>query len=204
MSRRNHRVVAWDLGKRADYSAASVIERVGRGEEAVYHLRYLRRVPRGTSYVQVEEQVIDLYNRVSELGTADLVLDRGGVGDAVIDAVRLKGLDAIAVVVTGGEKTSELRLRGRRELHIPKAKLYINLAVAVERPGVFLIAEGLKYGGIFRAELERLRYRRTASGGLVFANEEGAHDDLISSVSMGYLYAERHLRKAEINFRWVN
>jgi len=200
---RRYFTISWDLGKRNDFSAVSIVERTGKGDEAQYLLRHLQRVARGTTYDEVEEHIITLYDRVAVLGEVELVCDRGGIGDAIIDSLRAKGYAVVGFVATGGERVTEVTTRGKQEVHVPKAKLFINLSAAVETAGQFLISKGLAFGAIFRGELARLTYRRTPSGGVVFGNEAGAHDDLISSVSMGYWRAKKQVKRAEPNFRWL-
>src|ERR1035438_2704427 len=83
-----------DLGKRHDYSAIAVVERLepmrgyGRARDGHMVVRYLERVPLGTGYPAVVEQVRTLVSTDRMRGRCNVVVDSTGVGEPVVDMLR--------------------------------------------------------------------------------------------------------------------
>src|SRR5688572_31273141 len=101
-----------DLGQKNDYTALALIER----QERVWNSRdpvtwefhkdvqcrvvHLERMPLGTSYPQVVDQVKDLLVRAPSHQAPALVVDATGVGKPVLDLVRARGVPGALVPVT--------------------------------------------------------------------------------------------------------
>ena len=185
--------VAVDLGQSHDFTAISVVERVewaGEWNQVVFgrkkilgmELRYLERIPLGTEYPDVVEQVADVV-RWSELdGCCELLVDATGVGRPVIDMLRRSRLNCTLtpVVITGGFSES----RGNGYYHVPKRDLITGLQVALQR-GLLGIAGGMEFCDKLLEEMREMRVRITAAGNEQFgAWREGSHDDLVFAVAL--------------------
>src|SRR5215831_897699 len=99
-------IVGLDLGKMADYTALSILERTGEPAcPASYRARYLKRWPLKTTYPTIVQDVAMLVGRPPLGPGTDLVIDHGGVGIAVADQFRLARLAATLslVTITGGD-----------------------------------------------------------------------------------------------------
>jgi hypothetical protein len=118
-------VIGLDLGQSADYTALSVIEDVltsdqlGKKHRSL-HLRHLERYPLRTLYPDIAESVAALmrdpklspeefYGGRLRRTRPELVVDQTGVGSAVTDLLKKKGLKFKAVTITGGNETHLLR-----------------------------------------------------------------------------------------------
>ena len=101
--------VGLDLGQAADFTALAVLEAVSAEEvERGLHLRHLERFPLRTPYTAVADGVVALVERLRGLTLLreepDLLVDNTGVGRAVTDVLRDKGLRFKAITLTGGSQ----------------------------------------------------------------------------------------------------
>jgi hypothetical protein len=163
--------VGLDLGQAADYTALAVVHSVhmrtpdGKAAKGL-HLRHLERYPLRTPYPEIVEKVAALLRderlapteydpsrgRYSSRQPA-LVVDNTGVGVAVTDLLKGKGLKFTPVTITGGETVHKTG----RNWRVPKR----NLVAALEVPfhtGELKVAEGLTLWPVLREEL--LNFRR--------------------------------------------
>jgi hypothetical protein len=85
-----------------------------------YHVRYLQRPALGTKYTEVVETVKALLNKHPLGPQTPLVVDKTGVGAAVVDLFTQGGIRPRAVTITGG---NEVIRPGAYEIHIPKREL---------------------------------------------------------------------------------
>jgi hypothetical protein len=121
-------VVGVDLGQAQDYTAISIIERAegtepeakGEKRQDIYHLRYLERPPLGTRYPEVVTHVLGLLDRRPLTRKTALVVDKTGVGAAVVDMFTAAGVRPRAVTITGG---SEVNRENPFDLKVPKREL---------------------------------------------------------------------------------
>ncbi len=141
-----------DLGQSQDYTALAVVERA-----AELRLRHLERLPLGTPYPAVIERVAVLLDALP--GTTALVVDAGGPGRPVIDAMRVAGLEPIAVSITSGKRS----WRANGMVYVPKRELVRVLVTAFEN-GRLKIAKGLPLAGALMGELQAFQVRLTANG----------------------------------------
>src|SRR5665213_992763 len=87
-----------DLGKRRDHTAIAVVERVerrcGYGEPEFVEMavRFLERVPLGTTYPEVVAAVRETVSHPEVAGRCSVVVDATGVGSPVVDMLRSAGL----------------------------------------------------------------------------------------------------------------
>jgi len=186
--------VGLDLGQKRDHSAIAVVERVeaysayrapvlGRLE-----VRYLERVPLGTSYPAVAERVRRIVQCGAIDGKAVVVVDATGVGRPVVDLLRAGRMrcEVAAVTITGGEKA----VQSFDGWSVPKKDLMAGVQVLLEKDQL-KVAPKLKAAGALVRELTDMRM--TAKGGRVRmgANGEGEHDDLVIALALGCWRATR-------------
>ncbi len=198
--------VGVDLGQSADYTAVAVVEDVeettpaGRTEKSL-HLRHLERYPLGTPYPEMADAVARLmrddrlYSKVSYPWEPrvyrrgpELVVDATGVGKAVTDMLKERGLRFRAVTITGGDAT-KYSVRGAS---VPKRDLVAALEVPFHS-GTLKVAEGLDLWPALKGEL--LTFRRKIN--LKTAHDsyehwrEADHDDLVLAAALACWWARR-------------
>ena len=184
---------ALDLGQVCDFSTLAVIDRVelrGPWDPAAFawekrtllRLRYLERIPLGTSYPDVVRRTKEVIRQVAAGGTSELVVDGTGVGRPVVDLLRQSDLPCHlrAAIVTGG--TAESHSDGYS--HIPKKDLISGLQVALQQ-GTLQIAGGMKIRPALVTEMAEMRVKITSPRHEQFgAWREGSHDDLVFAVAL--------------------
>ncbi len=92
-------------------------------------------------------------------GTPALVVDAGGPGRPVVDAMRVAGLKPIAVSITAGKRSR----RANGMDYVPKRELVRGLVTAFET-GRLKIAKGLPLAGVLMGELRAFQVKVTAKG----------------------------------------
>jgi hypothetical protein len=163
--------VGLDLGQSADYTALAVVHSVKEWDaprhtwKTFLHLRHLERYPLRTPYTDVVEGVAALMrsetlnrdeydssrDRVAK-PRVELLVDKTGVGVAVTDLLKTRGLKFTAVTIHGGEKV----IRSKGAYNVPK----LDLVAALEVPfntETLKVAEGLELWGTLREELQNFR-----------------------------------------------
>ena len=198
--------VGLDLGQSADFTALAVVQRVnevnGEGEvEKRLHLRHLARYPLRTPYTDVADGVAALMRspvlQKDEYGPArhrvskprvELLVDSTGVGRAVTDLLKSRGLRFKRITITGGEKAHG----SGREWSVPKRDLVAALEVPFHT-GEFRVAEGLELWPTLREEL--LNFRRKINLKTAYDSyehwRERDHDDLVLACALACWGARR-------------
>jgi hypothetical protein len=192
--------IGLDLGQSADYTALAVVHHVfeqnpdGKPEKRL-HLRHLERYELRTPYPEIAEKVATLMRRPELSPTEydptrlryssrppELIVDDTGVGRAVSDLLRTKGLKFRAVTITGGDKAHGV---GGRRYRVPKRDLVGALEVALHT-GKLKIAEGMKLWPTLEKELLNFRRKidlRTAHDSYEHWRES-EHDDLVLAAAL--------------------
>jgi phage FluMu gp28-like protein len=169
-----------DLGQKRDHSALVVVERIDerrvfQGTEFVrLDVRYVERMPLGTPYPKVVERV----GAIVRQGDFALTVDPTGVGAPVVDMLRAArlGCDVMAVVITGGERTSGNGC-------VPKKDLMAGVQVLLEN-GQLKIGR-LKEGARLMRELKDVRTSAGAAGRVrLGADGNREHDDLVIALAL--------------------
>ena len=193
--------VGLDLGQAADYTALAVVQSVAEKNpdsgriQKYLHLRHLERYELGTSYPQIADKVLALMRdeRLSPneydpsrlrvfRGTPQLIVDDTGVGRAVADLLKSKGLRFKALTITGGD---EVHAVGGGRYRVPKRDLVGALEVPFHT-GRLKIAEGMELWPALKKEL--LSFRRKIN--LKTAHDsyehwrESDHDDLVLAAAL--------------------
>jgi len=192
--------IGLDLGQSADYTALAVIQRVPTynpetGKHSVaLHLRHLERFALKTPYTDIADYVRALLTgspftdnvrdgfRIRKART-ELIVDKTGVGVAVTDLLKEKGLPHIAVTITGlGQKVIR---HSRREYSVPKQDLVSALEVAFHT-GILKVAKGLEGWPKLREELLNFRRKQNKITAHISyeAWRESDHDDLVLAAAL--------------------
>jgi hypothetical protein len=184
-------VVGLDLGQTQDFTAVAVVHR-SAGRDGVVQVPYLERFPLGTSYLMIVGRMAKLLATPPLRGQASLVVDRTGVGGAVVDLLAEAKLSPIAVTITGGDKVHR---DSKTRYSVPKRELVGCLQVLLQT-GQLKIASALPESEILVKELLNFQVKITASAHDTYgAWREGAHDDLVLAVALACWYGEQGGRR---------
>lgn len=159
------------VGQVEDPTALAVLEAVN-GED---HLRHLERLPLGTPYPAVGKR---MERMAAALPGAALVVDATGVGRVVVDHLRDRGLEPVAVSITAGRKTTF----EDGTWHVPKRELLRPLITTVEM-GRLKVAKGIPDAAAFLRELKGFTVT-AGERGHVRLEGRGEHDDLVIAVAL--------------------
>ena len=191
--------VGLDLGQSADYTALAVVQKVnernvGGRIEGYLHLRHLERYPLRTPYTDVADRVAALIRsealnrdeydpsrgRVAK-PKVELLVDKTGVGVAVTDLLKERGLKFTSITIHGGEKVT----RSKGAYNVPK----LDLVAALEVPfhtETLKVANGLQLWGALREELQNFRRKVNAKTAHTSFEHwrETDHDDLVLAAAL--------------------
>lgn len=212
-------ILGLDLGQAADPTALAILERRAVPQrravrpppmfrrapppptENHFAVRYLRRWPLGTSYVQIVEDVANLVSR-EQRGQAPLkgsllAVDRTGVGRPVVDMIRQRRMQVqlVPVTITAGAKVTWDAGLG---FNTPKKELVTCLQVLLQSRRL-KIARELPEVETLTAELHNFRVKVTEHANEQFLADwrTGQHDDLVLAVAVAAWVGERLPRPAE-------
>jgi hypothetical protein len=182
-----------DLGQATDYTAFAVVEMTlaaGAVPSAArrHAVRRLKRWPLGTPYHDVAADLKEQFSR-PPLAGCDLLIDKTGVGAAVLEIFREAKIRAVLrpVLITSGLKAT---VEGAG-FNVPKKDLAGALVAAFQSRRVG-IAAGLPEAGVLAKELAAFRVKMTVAGNETFeAWRDRDHDDLVLAVAMAVWYGER-------------
>jgi hypothetical protein len=188
----------YHLGQAQDYTAIAIVDRIdmpptakARRMEYTYHLRYLHRPPLGTRYPDIVNHVLGLLGQTPLTRQTPLIVDKTGVGSAVVDMFAAQGVRPRAVTITGG---SEANREDPYNLKVPKRELASTL-VALYQGRRLKTAEGLELAPTLLNELVNFKVKIN----IATANEtyeawrESIHDDLVLAVALACWYGEHVL-----------
>jgi len=164
--------VGLDLAKRSDYSALVILDAQRK------QIRAALRLP----HADFAEQIGSIMPMLRQAKA--VAVDRGGVGDAVIELLP-RFLKVIPVLITGGGSVVDrggLVSVGKRPLI--ELILKAGVSVAEDAPG----REELK------AEMAAFAVKVGAKGNLKMEARAGAHDDLVIAAGLAVLAASLDAR----------
>jgi hypothetical protein len=209
--------IGLDLGKRQDYTALTVLgerEKKGKvrtGEKRAsapyqwsfseYWLQHLRRWQLGTKYSTIAEDVGELTRRRPFRETeTTLVVDRGGVGEAVFEQIEDEAgggpVELQGITITGGKSVTRA---GPGHLRVPKRDLVAALQVAVQNEEIRAASE-LELWPTLRSEMESFTAEITETGHDTYEARQGEHDDLVLALALPMWLARRRGRKTGERF----
>ncbi|MBT8401861.1 MAG: hypothetical protein KJO98_15405 [Rhodothermia bacterium] len=197
-----------DLGQVNDYTALALIERVsvhttnsvGVHDELLgdpakagdtdkeYRLRYLKRYL-GDSYVRIADRVVAVAGSPSLDGKSlRITVDATGVGRAVIDLMRERGLNITAVTITGGDAVS----RQGWDLRVPKRDLISTMQVLLQN-GQLRIPATLDLRDVLTHEMQNFKVKLSAETGHASYEHwrSSEHDDLVLALALALWDATR-------------
>jgi hypothetical protein len=185
--------VGVDLGQAQDYTAISIVQQVpgesptGKPENH-YRLRYLRRPDLGTKYPAIVADVLALLGRSPLTPASTLIVDKTGVGTAVVDMFTAAGVRPRAITITGGTAVNRTH---PYELSVPKRDL-AGLLVALYQGRRLKVSANLALAETLTNELVNFKMKINLQTGhdSYEAWRESIHDDLVLSVAMACWYAE--------------
>ena len=187
-------IVGVDLGQSQDFTAITVVERLegtgpkGRPENA-YHLRHLERPALGTRYPAIVARVMALLGTPPLDRETPLIVDKTGVGGAVVDMFAAAGVRPRAVTITGG---TEANREDPFNLRVPKRELASTL-VSLYQARRLKTAKGLDLVPTLLNELVNFKVKiNIATGNASYeAWRESIHDDLVLAVALATWYGEQ-------------
>ena len=186
-------VVGVDLGRRQDHAGIAVIEerRVKTGWDAANWrdtfeiettVRYLERMPLGTSFTSVVSRVKTVTDSLKDEPPAAVVVDATGLGAPVVEMMKLAELrcQVAPVTITSGDQVT----MEDGWWKVPKRELVANLQVMLEERRL-KVAGGIPEAATLVREMQEMRVKITASGREQWAaRRKGEHDDLVTAVAL--------------------
>jgi hypothetical protein len=216
-----------DLGQSADYTALALIEEPvwvsgrwtspatmtrphygvlraesdrARPPNPPLSVRHLERFDLGTRYTTIVERVKEMANAppLSEL-PAVLLVDKTGVGAAVLDAFEHSGIRPTAITIHGGSTVSDDPQR--RGYRVPKRDLVSAVQVLLQN-GRLKIAASLPESDTLKRELLSFRVKvNPATAHDSYEHwREGDHDDLVLATAMACWFREASYAMVEAHY----
>jgi hypothetical protein len=176
--------------------ALRLSDEYGRPAEVPLAIRHLERFELGTKYTAVVEQVGRVVrSEPLRCMPGVLLVDKTGVGAAVLDSFTHARIGAVAITLHGG--SSVTRDPQRVGFRVPKRDLVTVTQVLLQN-GRLRVASGLPEAEILKKELLNFRMKidpKTAHDSYEHWRES-EHDDLVLAVSMAAWFRQywnRHL-----------
>jgi len=208
----NEYIMAWDIAQKRDFTTGIVVK---RSTEIIPGSDILKSPDRSKVYADIVAidkfnnvpytQVADIIeNRMGHVdlrNSCDLLVDGTGIGAAVVDLLREKGLNPNPIVFTGGGQVREVTapfgtvfknspgqlspLKIIRELHVPKNDLSAAGKILMEQDRVSVVP-GLRWGEDFKTQMLAFRGKVNERTGRkkYEAETEGDHDDMVVTYLM--------------------
>ncbi len=185
--------VGLDLGQSNDYTAVSILERVGDHRENSYQVRHLERV-RNVPYPQIVDKVSSMMHNPTLEDSAYLVIDQTGVGAPVVDLFQQAGLRPIGVLIHGGDKATHEIGTWR----VPKRDLVGTLQVFFQS-GRLKISKKLPLASVLQTELLNFKVKidPVTAHDSYSAWRDNEHDDLVLATALACWWAERAPKRLE-------
>jgi hypothetical protein len=163
-------ILGADIGQAVDPSAIAVLEG--------FDVRHVERVPLGTSYPGVADRIAAVAKACTDIGTATpatIAVDATGVGRAVVDLLRERGFEAIAVTLTSGHHVR----RSGSSISIPRSSFMQPLVAAIEQ-GRLRVAPCPHTAAL----VDELAALRQHGAGAIQGRGAGHHADLCIAVAL--------------------
>lgn len=161
----------------------------------------------GVSYTELADRLVKLTQSKKLANNHDLLIDGTGVGVAVVDLLRQRGLLPIPIVATSGGQARPVYqeaetifgwgvkmagLKTVKEWHVPKVELVQSGQVAMEQR-VVRVAPDIKYREELQEQLMGFkgRYNDKTLYTKYNAKTEDLHDDLITCFLQAMWWANR-------------
>jgi hypothetical protein len=180
-------------------------KREGRPPHPPLHLRHISRFELGTPYPDIVAHVKRMLDSlpIADMPTS-LVIDKTGVGAAVVDSFVAAGMNPIAITIHGGGAVTMENARGKyahRHYRVPKRDLVTTMQVLMQRRRL-LIPAAIALGDVLKTELRNFRVKidpRTAHDSYEHWRE-GDHDDLVLATAMACWFREYWNQPVELHY----
>jgi len=165
-------------------------------------LRHLERYPLGTKYGEIAASVRNLLSREPfrrRLRRTRLLVDKTGVGAAVVDSFYEKGIYPISVTIHGGSAVTEEAWGFR----VPKRDLVASVQTLLQN-GRLKIASEMELTPVLKSELLNFRVKiNSATAHDSYEHwREADHDDLVLAVALACWYRELTRKEVLDELMW--
>lgn len=199
-----------DLGQATDPTFIAVVEVHPRSTlsgvalPSDLHVVHLERLPLDTSYSLQVAHLRKLNEALFHVLDDGLVLDRGGVGRAVCDELRSRGVKIIAVQSTAGAaETCAHKGKDGEDWNVSRHLLLSNLASVIHGERL-KVSPALPLAKHLMTELEDLESHISAAGREsieVSAQAQGHHADAVQALALALWRVDKPLPRP---MRWSN
>jgi hypothetical protein len=166
----------------------------GRPADPPLAVRLIRRWPLGTKYDGVADDLASLLTREPlSLHPTQLVIDTGGVGNAVRELLYARGLRHTAVQITAGHRPEGLWEDQWHQYSVAKAVLIMAPKLALEQRRL-LIDRNDPLASVLVKELESFEYKITAAANIQFSARSGQHDDVLLALALA-TWCRQHMNR---------
>ena len=178
------------LSPQSAHNAIATNYKYGRPAHPPLYLRHLERFELGTKYTSIVERVKQILLREpikKRLRRTRLLVDKTGVGAAVVDSFWQAGVRPTSVTIHGGSNITP----GPHGYRVPKRNL-VAAAQVLLQGGRLKIAESLPEAQTLKKELLNFRQKidpKTAHDSYEHWRE-GDHDDLVLATTLACWYRE--------------
>jgi hypothetical protein len=172
----------------------------GRPAHPPLYLRHLHRFELGTRYPDIIRQVKELLLSPPIrplLERSALLVDKTGVGAAVVDSFKQAGVNPLSVTIHGGSSVTPDSSEATQGFRVPKRDLVAAVQTLLQS-GRLKIAESLELAPTLKQELLNFRVKidpKTAHDSYEHWREN-QHDDLVLATALACWFREyknRHL-----------
>ncbi len=189
-------IIALDPAQLRDWSALAVVDMQYKTTEKrfEYDLVAMGR-KQGLPYDQIVDWVIRTLKRpeFNRAQPPEFLLDATGVGVAVRDMLKAKGVRAKAVTITSGETLS----RQGANIHLGKARLIGKFLGAFDA-GKVHVNPNMPIWPQVEREMLSFRAEMSSQGRVKLEAEPGENDDMLFALAMTVWYGEEILRGGKL------
>lgn len=215
-------IVCCDIGRKRDaYTEVAIrdIPHIERGVKALgtpdrtvhtYSIVWLKRL-RGAAYSAMVDSTVRLVNHADLVNNHDLLVDATGVGDAVVELLRVANANPIPIVFTSGDQAKYVYLPGVRlfaehaeqlapmrtleQINVPKSDLVAAGQMLLEQRRITLASDLPEVErAVFAEQLRGFTEVETKQAGrkpTFEAETERLHDDYVTAYLMGAWWAHQ-------------
>lgn len=193
-------IISLDPAQLRDWSAVAVVEMKFAPQEGAksahfkYELKAMNR-KQGLPYDQIVNWVVGIINnpKFNQGQPPVFLLDATGVGVAVKDMLRAKGIRPKAITITAGEATT----RVGPEFHVGKARLIGKFLGAFDA-GKVEVNPNMPIWPQVEREMLSFRAEMSTQGRVKMEAEQGENDDMLLALCMAVWYGEEILRGGKL------
>jgi len=175
-----------DVGQKVDPTAICVAEHQRRDGREHVLIRHLARMPLGTPYPEVADEIAKVTRRVEARtgGRPRVYVDATGVGQPIVDLLAERRVAIIPVYFTHGDRRAESRRPGgRRQVSLGKAYMVSRLQAMLQTQRIHL--PRTREAQALAGELQDYEIRVDENANERYgAFRAGAHDDLVTALGL--------------------